>query len=167
MGSNHERNWRSKISWHTPFKKYTHWDNVHLTEKGYKLLAHSIITEVKLLRVASHPVHPQQQPAGATTWARNSTHGAVSCALQDLGEQHPTSTSNSAGEAHSATTPNPKIRWRNVQRTPQGWSTTHYCNLRPQKQTFTATHPSRHLYHHSDIRSAQINHFVLSKGKKK
>ena len=23
MGSNHEKNWRSKISWHTPFKRGT------------------------------------------------------------------------------------------------------------------------------------------------
>ena len=40
-------------------KLHTHWDNVHLTENGYKLVADTIISEAKMLR---ERLAPQSKP---------------------------------------------------------------------------------------------------------
>ena len=42
MGSNHEKNWRSKIWWHTPFKRYIFFASISLSLifEGWTLFSH-------------------------------------------------------------------------------------------------------------------------------
>ena len=50
-------------------KLYTHWDNVHLTENSYKLVANTIISEAKMLQ---DRVSPQSKPDSNSTGVKGS-----------------------------------------------------------------------------------------------